>query len=690
MGKHELEADSIIKSYGHIKVLSNVYLKCSTGEVLGILGRNGCGKSTLLKIIYGTEHTHDKSIRVNKRVYSKLYEARGLAAYLPQKAFLPKGISLRRIAAIFIDAKDKRNEILNDKRISKHLNKDVSELSGGELRYFEVLLLVNLPVKFILLDEPFSGIEPLYREAIKELIDQHSSGKGFIITDHDYRNIIEASDRIILLTNGSCKPIEQLEQLEDLKYLPVGTFTAKTNSEDNEISELSFLADQQTLKDLDLFENGTPGSLLALFDQVQTKGGREVLHKMFKTPSQNLNVLKSRRDSIQFFYASKTQLLLDSKQIDFVEYYITSDISISKDSKLNSFISNIENRYRVTNDYYIKETGIEKTIGFLNYLNSLLGEFAKENLPMYLSKVLYEIEETLGKEEIRRIRQTYDTNSGIFYLGKYDCTFRKQAKDDILFLLNCLYELEAYASIATAMSQYNLVCPEYVDSTDPMVEIGGMFHPSIVTPVSNDIKMSPAKNLCFLTGANMSGKSTFLKSFGICVYLAHLGFPVPAKKMSTSIFNGLNTTINLSDDINKGYSHFYSEVKRVKDAALSIKKNNKMIFIFDELFRGTSVKDAFDASFMVTSGFLKIHLSLFLISTHIVEIATELKEHENVIFKCFQTKFQNDMPVYDYKLKDGVSKESLGLVIVKNEKILEILKEAAENQKRIEEGNKNI
>lgn len=111
----------------------------------------------------------------------------------------------------------------------------------------------------------------------------------------------------------------------------------------------------------------------------------------------------------------------------------------------------------------------------------------------------------------------------------------------------------------------------------------------------------------------MAGKSTFLKSIGLSVFISHLGFPVPATKMTTSIYNGIVSTINLSDNLNKGLSHFYSEVKRVKETALKLKESKKLLVIFDELFRGTNVKDASDASLLIIAAFSKIKKSTFLV-----------------------------------------------------------------------------
>lgn len=173
----------------------------------------------------------------------------------------------------------------------------------------------------------------------------------------------------------------------------------------------------------------------------------------------------------------------------------------------------------------------------------------------------------------------------------------------------------------------------------------------------------------------MSGKSTFLKAIGLCVYLAHLGFPVPANYMETNVYKGIYTTINISDNINKGYSHFYSEVKRIKEIALNIKEKKNVFVVFDELFRGTNVKDAFDATLLVCEGFSKIKNSLFFISTHIIEVGQELLENPKVDFLCFNSKLKGNQPIYNYKLSKSISKDKLGLVILKSENIISILDE---------------
>jgi DNA mismatch repair ATPase MutS len=180
----------------------------------------------------------------------------------------------------------------------------------------------------------------------------------------------------------------------------------------------------------------------------------------------------------------------------------------------------------------------------------------------------------------------------------------------------------------------------------------------------------------------MSGKSTFLKTVGLRIYISHLGLPVPAKEFKTSMFDGLFTTLNLSDDINMGYSHFYAEVSRVKEIASLLDSNKNLVIIFDELFRGTNVKDAYDASLGVISSLAQINNNLFLISTHILEIAETLASTNSIIFKCFESDLVDNKPVYDFKLKEGISKERVGMKILEKENVFQILDKVIKGQKK--------
>lgn len=214
-----LHVDSVVKSYGSKRVLSDIYLSCSKGEIVGLLGRNGSGKSTLLKIIFGSLAAEGKFIKVDGKLVDGVFDNRNMVSYLPQNSFLPNHIKVSTIIGLFCDRHNAK--IVSENLLVKpFLSKRSRQLSGGEKRIVEVLLIVHSTAQYILIDEPFNGIAPVYKEAIKELIREQSKTKGFIVTDHDYRNVLDLSTRTMLIHNGGTIAISSKEQLALLGYIP--------------------------------------------------------------------------------------------------------------------------------------------------------------------------------------------------------------------------------------------------------------------------------------------------------------------------------------------------------------------------------------------------------------------------------------------------------------------------------------
>jgi len=143
--------------------------------------------------------------------------------------------------------------------------------------------------------------------------------------------------------------------------------------------------------------------------------------------------------------------------------------------------------------------------------------------------------------------------------------------------------------------------------------------------------------------------------------------------MQLSLFDGVLSNINIEDNISKGESYFFNEVQRVKNTILKINDNRKWLVLIDELFKGTNVQDAMKCSLTVIKGLIKIKNSLFILSTHLYEIGEQLKEYPNISFKYFETSVKDDQLDFSYELKEGISNDRLGYLILKREKVIELL-----------------
>jgi lipopolysaccharide export system ATP-binding protein len=214
-----LEVDSVIKSFDTRQVLTDIYLKCCKGDIIGLLGRNGTGKSTLMKIIFGTLSAENRFIRINNRVLEKPYLSKDLIMYLPQDSFLPATLKVKEVVGLYFNGEG-LVDILNDQILEKVAETKISNLSGGEGRYLEIKLLLFSKAKFVLLDEPFNGIAPIIIDSIKEIIKTQSESKGIILTDHDYNNVLDVANKYYLLFDGGLKEMRNKADFIEWGYIP--------------------------------------------------------------------------------------------------------------------------------------------------------------------------------------------------------------------------------------------------------------------------------------------------------------------------------------------------------------------------------------------------------------------------------------------------------------------------------------
>ena len=216
----KFEILEVEKSFGTKTVLSKIDFECKKGEILGIFGRNGCGKSTLLKIIFGVlQYDKFDALLDNEKYEPRLNIEKQQIAYMPQHNMLPPNMKVRDIVSMFYSNPDNQDKLLYNPKIATYDRLKFGQLSGGEKKYFEIMLISQLPHSLMIFDEPFSMIDPIEQEQISDLLQGLKKDKMIIITDHYYRNVLKLTDQNLLINNGMSKKINTIEELVQGEYL---------------------------------------------------------------------------------------------------------------------------------------------------------------------------------------------------------------------------------------------------------------------------------------------------------------------------------------------------------------------------------------------------------------------------------------------------------------------------------------
>lgn len=421
--------------------------------------------------------------------------------------------------------------------------------------------------------------------------------------------------------------------------------------------------DEQTIADLDIFGKRGSGGIYALYNRTHTRGGEMLLKEMFLSPLSDKDAINRRSSVIRHFARLNIAFPFDAALIDMAEKYVRDPDEGSDNARRQNLVSEKEIQH-----------GVMAVIALIHALRDFL--------------VIKEVGDTAAWSEERgaiasliadpafepAMRETAKGRLPYTAVAAYDVLFRTRERLKIVQLLRQIYSLDVYLSVARVARERNLVFPDALEKGPCVLDLKGVYHPGLKDPVGNALLMNAGQPVIFLTGANMAGKSTFLRAVSTAVYIAHIGFPVAAASMSFSVMDGIYTTINLPDNLGIGASHFYAEVLRVKKVATALHEGKSLFVVFDELFRGTNVKDAHEATVAITRAFARKKTSLFIISSHIVEAGEALRQQGNIGFFYLPTHMNGHVPTYTYTLQQGITDDRHGMIIIRNEGILDILK----------------
>ena len=432
--------------------------------------------------------------------------------------------------------------------------------------------------------------------------------------------------------------------------------------------------DNTSYNDLNIFHHEEEFSVFHKLNFTRTVDGRAWLAKFFSNPfsdqkqiDETQEILRAILKKIEEWPVSisnGTMMVMD-------KFYDSQIDSIPSSANMMNALS-----YKLfhTADFSLVRYSLSHFADFFRGMNQIIEMFDKPDCPLLLRSFLHRAKDLMNKPAVielakREPMKQFSWNEIIHFGNFLKDHYRHSLQD----LSNIYGRLDAWYSMAFSVRRFNLTFPTFISQPQPLIDAQELFHILLPAPVPYDVHMSKESNFLFLTGANMAGKSTFIKSVGTAVFLAHVGMGVPATNMKLTLFDGLLSNINVVDNIVKGESYFFNEVQRVKSTIVKINNGKKWLVLIDELFKGTNVQDAMKCSSTVIKGLLKIKNSLFILSTHLYEIGQELKEYPNISFKYFETSVKDDQLEFSYQLKDGVSNDRLGYLILKREKVVELL-----------------
>lgn len=447
----------------------------------------------------------------------------------------------------------------------------------------------------------------------------------------------------------------------------------------------NFITDRQTTEDLNLLGRFKKDSVINIFDRTRTRAGRQALEDMFRKPMTNAQEINERSRIFSYYKSLNREFPFDETQVELIEYYINSNTSTdAMSSAMNIFTSKCKMVLANNRAYEKMLEGMGMLAKVILGAVEMVEAFPRENCPD-INEI--DILTSAITSDHRSKLQTIAKKNVDMTLGQAisaDKLMRLTLGDAVRTMMQLLAKLDLNMAVGSTAADKGFGFAEAVNAQERFIEMEGVYHPSLVKPVANDIRIDAEKNVFFLTGVNMAGKSTFMKAVSIALYLAQMGFPVPASKIRFTPVDGIFTSINVPDDIAQGYSHFYAEVLRVKSIAQRVAEGRNLFVIFDELFKGTNVKDAYDATLAVTDAYASHRNCLYIISTHIVEVGPALSEKcGNVQFRFLPTQMDGTRLVYPYKLAEGISADRHGMTIIKNEKILDIIRGEVINESEI-------
>lgn len=439
--------------------------------------------------------------------------------------------------------------------------------------------------------------------------------------------------------------------------------------------------DKITLKDLSVFPGDGNKGVVDLIDRTTTQAGKDELYKLVVHPPDNLEALLHTQNTVKFWHENEQLwpgIITNGTLVMLEKFFEATDGVSAPPSGLSVVFGDTYQKLFNKTEYFFTQFSLSHLSDFLQGCRQLAAIKDRQEVPQLLQEQLSAINERLQHRLTDDII-AIDKKTPYREFAKLAFYARRELKT-VIYELTKLYAFQdALHSLAKATKEHNWVFPELLPATPVCFEAKGLWHPLLETAKPYDISFKQGQSFLILTGANMSGKTTFMRSIGVMALLAHIGMGVPATAAHISFFKGIITNMHVEDDLLKGESFFFAEVKRMKLTAERLVSHEPHIVLMDELFKGTNVHDAYECTRGVVEGLLDRPEHMMILSTHLYEVAEHFSNNTGIQFIYFVTRITGENNYhFEYELKKGISNDRIGYRILQKEGVLDMLRRRKE------------
>jgi DNA mismatch repair ATPase MutS len=426
------------------------------------------------------------------------------------------------------------------------------------------------------------------------------------------------------------------------------------------------LIDRTTLADLQIFESpGGRGGVFDVIARTQTSLGRAALRRRITSPSSDLAEIRDIQSAVKHLQRVADCVRLDDTMVSAVSRYLRSNITVTSSPPWLQAVESAWLKLRYHDLFSEISEGVNVATSLFTSLAVLCADLRASDPPHGIGELLDGIEEG--------VNLLFEARSQARTVPELDRVIRSGLNHTLDDALMQLGELDALTAMALTTSELAWTWPELVERDTFVLEADGVRHPFLKDSVPNPVRLNGGEPMVFLTGPNMAGKTTYLRAVGVIVLLAQAGMGVPAAHARLTPVEALFSSLNPADDLRAGLSYFMAEVLRVREAATILAGGKRALVLFDEVFKGTNVRDALDASAEVILGFARTNRSGFIFSSHLVELVEVLRVNPSIRFCCFDGDIERGAARYTFALRDGVSDKRFGLHLLHQAQVPQLI-----------------